>query len=142
MLGIVKQAPPFLIVADQAQMKSYFVDEAQPKLRLVEAVEFPPEKTMVEPKPVEEGTGVLPQIAAKISQWLQEQKPDHWGFAAPADLNERILNLLDETLRRALTVNVREDLTNVPVEKLPERFEQPEMAGAVAKTVPGPRDAI
>lgn len=143
----MKPVPPFLIVADRTQLKSYFVDMAnmaQPKVQLVEVTEFPVEYPAVEPKPAEgeESRGTLSRMAATISQWLQEQQPDHWGFAAPADLNEQVLNMLDETLRRALTVNVREDLTNVAVGKLPEHFEQREAIGVKAQLGPEPGDAI
>jgi hypothetical protein len=133
----MKHTPPFLVVADQTHLQAYFADESEGSfdVKSVDRIDFP--------APAPE-TSNLPHMATRISELLQAHKPDHWGFAAPADLNEQILNLLDDTLRRALTCNVRDDLTKIPAEKLPAHFVQPEVAANAGKLppVPGAGDTI
>lgn len=63
------------------------------------------------------------QIAARIEEILEREKPPTWGLAAARDLNGRVLELLPAEHREALACNLKLDLTNSPPVTVRSRFE-------------------
>lgn len=64
------------------------------------------------------------QIAGKIQEILEAQRPYSWGFAAASEINAGILELLGEEWKRNLVCNLKLDLTNSPPGDVRARFEE------------------
>lgn len=68
------------------------------------------------------------QIAGKIGEILEEQRPYSWGFAAASEINAGILDLLGDEWKGNLVCNLKLDLTNTPPGEVRERFEEQSLA--------------
>ncbi|MES2657981.1 MAG: host attachment protein [Verrucomicrobiota bacterium] len=64
------------------------------------------------------------KIREKIAGILTREKPDHWGFATPSEMNGAVLDDLDDRFRRKLRSNLRLNLTNSPPAEVLAAFHQ------------------
>ena len=62
-------------------------------------------------------------IAKRITDLHSRYHPETWGFAAPGEINGAILDGLKPDLKTSLIVNLRLDLTGMPVNKVVNHFE-------------------
>jgi hypothetical protein len=137
--------PALVVTLSRGHLKAYEFDDSQNSgLRLVDEVEFfgpydwhrpeaPGEERkavivsadpLAEPPTTESETdlGALRRIALAVGQLLRVHQPSSWWYAAPGDIHDLVLDLLDEPSRASITRQVRSDLTDVPSRKLKKHF--------------------
>lgn len=68
------------------------------------------------------------QIAGKIEEILEQERPYSWGFAAASEINAGILDLLPDEWKGNLVCNLKLDLTNTPPGEVKTRFEEQALA--------------
>lgn len=61
-------------------------------------------------------------LRRSLASILERERPGHWGFAAPPDINRRILDKLDARHLASWLVNLRVDLTNSSPEEILKAF--------------------
>ncbi len=71
---------------------------------------------------IETGRRICRQLACHIASILRREQPDHWSFAAPAEINDAVLDELEPGLRRHIAENLRLGLVNASAEEVLERF--------------------
>jgi Protein required for attachment to host cells len=64
------------------------------------------------------------KVAAKIRELLETLKPLSWGFAASSEINNAILDGLEDTCLRDLSLNLKANLANSPVETVADHFRK------------------
>lgn len=64
------------------------------------------------------------QIAGRMKEILEQHRPYSWGFAAPSQINNGILEMLHADLKRNLVCNLKIDLTKTPPDQVRDRFEK------------------
>lgn len=64
----------------------------------------------------------IKEIAAQISDALQNHPHENWYFAAPKAINNQIVELLNPTAKSSMTINLHSDLTKTPDDQLLEHF--------------------
>lgn len=64
----------------------------------------------------------IKEIAAQVSQALQEHSHESWSFAAPKAINNQIVELLDPAIKSSMVLNLHSDLTKIPDNQLLEHF--------------------
>lgn len=65
---------------------------------------------------------IFKELAANIAEVIKSEAPEGWSFAAPSQLQPRILELLPTDVRERIVEHVPADLVNLPVAELAERF--------------------
>jgi hypothetical protein len=65
---------------------------------------------------------LIKEIAAHITEVLQQEQPEAWSFAAPATIHEAVLKELPPKLRQQLAEQVTADLVNIEPNKLLNHF--------------------
>jgi hypothetical protein len=70
----------------------------------------------------EEDARLFKSLGQQIEQLIRQHQPTTWSFAAPAEINPRILEQIPADLLQMLTENVKRDLTKIPVAELTEHF--------------------
>lgn len=63
---------------------------------------------------LEEERRRIQEIAALVSETVNEHAPASWDFAAPKAINDRIVELLDSAVTKNLKTNLHSDLTKIP----------------------------
>jgi hypothetical protein len=61
-------------------------------------------------------------LAEYITTVLREHRPDWWSFAAPAEINQPVLDQLEAGLRKKVVENLPLDLVKLSPGDLLERF--------------------
>ncbi len=135
----------FLIVTDRGNLKAYRVEKAAaerpPRLHLVQAISlaeahartgevntdsagrFPGmNATGDRHYELENDRRSVKHLAEQITSLLREHHPDHWSFAAPAEINQSVLDHLDAGLRKQVVQNVQRDLVKLSPGDLLEHF--------------------
>lgn len=79
------------------------------------------ERTTVE---LEKELKALRHLVKEIELLLKKYQPSQWGFAAPSEINNAILNELNASFKESLGLNLKKDLTNVPAAKLLSHFSK------------------
>lgn len=64
------------------------------------------------------------QIAEKIRDIIDREKPGRWGFATPSEMNGAILDGIGEEYLRKLDTNLKLDITNFPAGEVLKRFQK------------------
>lgn len=64
----------------------------------------------------------IKEIAAQISDALQNHPHENWYFAAPKAINNQIVELLNPAAKSSMTINLHSDLTKTPDDQLLEHF--------------------
>ena len=127
----------FLIVTDRGSLKAYRVEktaaERPPRLQLVQALDIAEghwrtgeintdsagrfaasaSGTGERHYDLENNRRSAKQLAEQIAVILREHQPDYWSFAAPADINQPVLDNLDAGLRKQVVENLQRDLVKV-----------------------------
>lgn len=62
------------------------------------------------------------ELAENITDVIKSEAPEGWSFAAPSQLQPRILELLPNDVRERIVEHVPSDLVNLPIAELAERF--------------------
>jgi hypothetical protein len=65
---------------------------------------------------------IFRQVAESIADVVKTEAPEGWAFAAPAEFQPAIIDLLPREVRDRIVEHVRADLVKVPVADLPGRF--------------------
>ena len=65
---------------------------------------------------------IFKELAANITEVIKREAPEGWSFAAPSQLQPRIVELLPTDVRERIVEHVAADLVNLPVAELAERF--------------------
>ncbi|HEX8251656.1 MAG TPA: host attachment protein, partial [Thermoanaerobaculia bacterium] len=65
---------------------------------------------------------IFKELAQNIAEVIKTEAPEGWSFAAPSQLQPRILELLPTDVRERIVERVAADLVNLPVAELAERF--------------------
>lgn len=65
---------------------------------------------------------IFKELAQNITEVVQSEAPEGWSFAAPSQLQPRIVELLPTDVRERIVEHVPADLVNLPVAELAERF--------------------
>ena len=65
---------------------------------------------------------IFKQLAENIAEVVKEQRAEGWSFAAPAEIQPAIIELLPREVRDRIVEHVRSDLVNLPVAELTGRF--------------------
>jgi hypothetical protein len=148
---IMSKIPPFVIVADRGRLRSYQVDRENRNAtpRLVESIDFVEGRAQLRelvtdkmgafPNGGTNGQGNSPtermplveeisartlrNVAGRITEILEKHAPESWGFAAPTQFNNAILEEIPEQWRQNLKTNLPLDLTRVPAAELVGHFE-------------------
>ena len=63
------------------------------------------------------------QLAEQIALILREHHPDAWSFAAPAEINQPVLDHLDAGLRKQVVENLPRDLVKLSPNDLLGHFQ-------------------
>jgi len=64
----------------------------------------------------------LRKLAIHLEQTVHSHHPQRWSFAAPARINQTLLNGLTEQNRQHLVQNIPKDLVNQPPGRLMSHF--------------------
>lgn len=153
---LVTMRADLVIVADRGAVKAYEVDRTTaggPALRLVadlqivsgherwgdvyadETGAFPNGGTNGEGNSIAERMDAEAEqemksfrdVARDIIGILEEQRPTHWVFAAPPEINTAILDGLPRPHKDSLIHNLPKDLVNTPADELPGHFDKAEV---------------
>ncbi|MFD0893792.1 host attachment protein [Luteolibacter ambystomatis] len=62
------------------------------------------------------------QHVAAVIRGVLDQHPGWWGFAAPAEFNDRLLQLVGEAQQGRLSMNLTKDLSHHPVREIESHF--------------------
>jgi hypothetical protein len=65
---------------------------------------------------------LVKQLASRISQIVQDEKPSAWFFGAAKEINQRIVDELDAGVRAKLSKNVAADLVKIHKSELLAHF--------------------
>jgi hypothetical protein len=65
---------------------------------------------------------IFKQLAENISEVIKGEAPEGWSFAAPAEIQPAIVDLLPREIRDRIVEHVPADLVKIPVANLAERF--------------------
>jgi hypothetical protein len=131
----------FLIVVDRGNLKAFRVEKVPadrpPRVQLVQAISLADAHAKISEVNTDmagrfpagnsahangsgdrhyeiEGTRrCARQLAELITNILQEQHAENWAFAAPAEINQAVLDLLGAGLRKQVVENVQRDLVNL-----------------------------
>lgn len=71
-------------------------------------------------------TRTFQRLAQEMTIILKKHHPERWGFAAPSEINGAILDGVSQEYKKRLTVNLRQDLVNLPAGALLAHFENGE----------------
>lgn len=133
----------FLIVTDRGNLKAYRVEKAAaerpPRLHLVQSISLAEAhaktgevntdsagrfmgSTSDRHYELENDRRSAKHLAEQITNLLREHHPDHWSFAAPAEINQPVLDHLDASLRKQVVQNVQRDLVKLSPGDLLEHF--------------------
>lgn len=63
------------------------------------------------------------KVAEEIGEWVAEENPKNWYLAANNEIEQRIVDALDDSVRRKLTKRVRRNLTKVDKSELLAHFD-------------------
>ena len=66
---------------------------------------------------------IYKQLAEHVSEIVRSHLPEGWSFAAPASINSAIVDLLTPEIRDRIVENVKSDLVNIELAKLPTHFQ-------------------
>jgi hypothetical protein len=130
----------FLIVADRGNLKAFRVEKVPadrpPRVQLVQSFSLADAHTKISEVNTDmagrfpagnsahaNGSGdrhyeiegdrrSARQLAELITTILNEHTPENWCFAAPAEINQAVLEQLDARLRKQVVENVHRDLVN------------------------------
>lgn len=94
-----------------------------------QAEEFPtdgPEATSYESLPLDEELEIRTEreIAGRIEEILEREKPERWGYAADAEINEAVLEFLLPEFREHLARNIVADLSAAPEDEVRKAFSE------------------
>ena len=73
---------------------------------------------------LEEERRRIKEIAQEINNVLKEQGDKAWYFAAPKAINNQVVELLDPSVKKSMSINLQADLTNIPVTDLLGHFKK------------------
>ena len=73
---------------------------------------------------LEEQRRRIKEIAEHTSKALQKHSHKSWCFAAPKEINNRIVELIDDSVKKNMTINLQSDLTKIPDNKVLEHFKK------------------
>lgn len=142
-------ATEFFFIADRGALKVYLLSTTStPKLRLAETItingnrkrfseEFT-DQAGAFPKPgvngnsngeqhniaIENSNRSFRDLAKKITEVLEANQPRRWSFAAPAEINNAILESVPNELQDRLSRNLKKDLVNVPTSDVLDHFRR------------------
>lgn len=71
---------------------------------------------------IEEERRHIKEIAQQVNKTIQEHGQSDWYFAAPKAINNQIVELLDASVKKQMTMNLHADLTKTPDDQLLEHF--------------------
>lgn len=71
---------------------------------------------------IEEERRRIKEIAHQINQTVQNYVGEPLYFAAPKAINNQIVELLDASVKKQMTMNLHADLTKIPDDQLLEHF--------------------
>ncbi|MDD2652386.1 MAG: host attachment protein [Sulfurimonas sp.] len=66
----------------------------------------------------------IKEIGEQLAEALQKNSYDVWYFAAPKAINNQIVELIAENIKKDMKINLHADLTKIPTNKLLEHFEK------------------
>lgn len=72
----------------------------------------------------ENQTRIFRVIAGEITSLLNQHRPEHWSFAAPAEINGAILDNVAPELREHLERNLPRDLVKIEPAELLAHFDR------------------
>lgn len=131
---------PFLYIASPDGLKTYRMEDDGPRLVDYSPIDYPGTRWLDHPADrlgapsvettserlrheAESGMWRLRKITGRLRDLLDESPDARWAFAAPAEINDAILDGLPSRYHARLTQNLREDLFHTPEKELPLRLD-------------------